>query len=449
MTDASDVALEPMGNRSLLASTGLVAVLTVGVKAVGGLRDLVLARKLGASGVVDAYLLALATPTLVVNLLVGAIPVVLIPAISLARRSSAPHSVQRLSVSITWPVLGVLVAASTLLALGAHPLMAALAPSLDAEELNVGVTALRILAPLVAAAGMGLIATAILQERRHFALPSVVPVISSVGALAVLLLAPRAELLTRLAWVTVVGVLVETVLLSARARRLGLNWFGQRIDWSLTTQLLRQMMPLIGGSAALAAVGFVDLAVAAHVGRGAVAEFTYGTRLVAVLLAVAGGSVGATALPHFSALAVARDRSALHHEVRSVAKRLLVMSAAITLPLVVFSRPIADLFLSGSAVDAAALGRIAWVQAIAAVQLPFYVLAILYGRGLSSMGRNGDLLRGSVISFAANVVGDVTLAGPLGLAGIALSTTVSVVIVCSWLAHRLTAELTLMPGLIE
>jgi putative peptidoglycan lipid II flippase len=58
------------------------------------------------------------------------------------------------------------------------------------------------------------------------------------------------------------------------------------------------------------------------------------------------------------------------------------------------------------------------------LQIPVHSLAILFVRLITSMKANSILIWGTTISFALNPPLDYVLKGPLGAAGIALSTSV-------------------------
>ena len=63
-------------------------------------------------------------------------------------------------------------------------------------------------------------------------------------------------------------------------------------------------------------------------------------------------------------------------------------------------------------------------MAFFALQTPFYAIGILGVRLLNALGRNQLLMWFSVVSLAVNVGGNLLLMKVLGVAGIALSTTI-------------------------
>jgi putative peptidoglycan lipid II flippase len=114
----------------------------------------------------------------------------------------------------------------------------------------------------------------------------------------------------------------------------------------------------------------------------------------------------------------------------------LTLLAAIPLAgiLYLFSDQIVTLFFQRGAFTERDAMLVAQVQALYGLQIPFYILGILYARLLSSLGANRVLMWSTAITFPVNAVLDVVLARFLGVAGIALATTVMYIVGCSFLA---------------
>lgn len=148
---ASRPAGEPTGagapeanpRRGLLGVTAVLVVVTTFGRALGLLRDLVMAKTYGASAETDAFSVAWMIPETVTPLLLeGAMVFVLVPLFSrgLAEEGSVRPLVMRTAV----PVGGTLLVLSVLTALSAHGLVAAFSPGLDprAENLAAGMVAI-------------------------------------------------------------------------------------------------------------------------------------------------------------------------------------------------------------------------------------------------------------------------------------------------------------------
>ena len=85
---------------------------------------------------------------------------------------------------------------------------------------------------------------------------------------------------------------------------------------------------------------------------------------------------------------------------------------------------------------------IALVQAMYVIQIPFYTAGILFVRMLTSMQRNRTLFWGTGISLPLNVALNYVFMQRMGVAGIALSTSVMYAVSCAYLGFMLHRALT-------
>jgi len=103
----------------------------------------------------------------------------------------------------------------------------------------------------------------------------------------------------------------------------------------------------------------------------------------------------------------------------------------------VLSRPLISLFFQGGAFTAHDADLVARVQIMFCLEIPFYSVAILYVRAISSLKRNHLIMWGTLISVSANVGLNILFMKMIGLPGIALSTSVVYAISCTYLCLML------------
>jgi putative peptidoglycan lipid II flippase len=222
----------------------------------------------------------------------------------------------------------------------------------------------------------------------------------------------------------VAGFFVKAVLLAMGGRRAGVvlapGWHGRTPEVS---RVISQYLPMLAGGLLLGTTPLVDQAMAATLGAGSVATLNYGGRLVTPLLAIGSMSLGTAVLPYFSRMVAAGDMAAVRRTLRTYVRLILLATIPITALLIVLSDQIVRLVFQRGAFSEADTQTVSGVQAMLAMQIPFYVLSILYVRLLSSMKANHILMIGTAISFAVNLTMDYLLKERLGVSGIALSTT--------------------------
>jgi putative peptidoglycan lipid II flippase len=95
----------------------------------------------------------------------------------------------------------------------------------------------------------------------------------------------------------------------------------------------------------------------------------------------------------------------------------------LTVGLVYFSEPLVRLFFERGAFTSGDTYLVSQVQVLFLLQVPFYFLSILIVRLISSLQANHILLWGAVISLPLSVILNYLFMQWLGVAGIALSTS--------------------------
>jgi putative peptidoglycan lipid II flippase len=139
-------------------------------------------------------------------------------------------------------------------------------------------------------------------------------------------------------------------------------------------------------------------------------------------------------LPHFATLVANHQWEGLRRDLGVYTRLILVVSAPATLLLALFSRPVVALLFQRGAFTAADTATVSLIQSLFVLQIPFYMLGIMLVRVVSAFKANQILMWGTAISTVVNVVFNYWLMSFLGVAGIALSTSVVYVVAFGYLS---------------
>jgi putative peptidoglycan lipid II flippase len=190
----------------------------------------------------------------------------------------------------------------------------------------------------------------------------------------------------------------------------------------------------------------VDQAVAARLTSGSVAALAYGAKVIALITTLGAGALGTALLPYFAKMVAVANWDEVRHTTRIYSGLTLLVGIPLVAVLIFFSGQIIALVFQRGAFTASDTALVAEVQALYALQIPFFVLGILYARLLSSLGANRVLLWSTAITFPVNVALDIILSRFLGVAGIALATSLMYVAGCTFLAFMLRRVLAAAEG---
>jgi putative peptidoglycan lipid II flippase len=161
---------------------------------------------------------------------------------------------------------------------------------------------------------------------------------------------------------------------------------------------------------------------------GSVAALSYANKIVSLIVAIGATALTTAALPYFSHMVADADWAGCRHTLKRYTALVLATTVPLTLLLMALSHPLIRLVFQRGAFTAVDTDLVSHVQQCYFIQLPFYMCGMLFVRFLSSIRRNDVLMYGSAISLALDISLNLVLMRTMGIAGIALSTSLVYVV---------------------
>jgi putative peptidoglycan lipid II flippase len=161
------------------------------------------------------------------------------------------------------------------------------------------------------------------------------------------------------------------------------------------------------------------------------------------VLSLLAGAISTAIVPYLSRMIAHRDWSACRHTLRTWVRLTALISVPIAALLFAGARPLVRVALEHGHFGPRDTAVVASVLAMYAIQIPFFVASRVYYRFLVAMCRTDLILYCGVLNLALDVVLNLVLMRWLGVAGIALATslwTVSTLFYCWYWSRRLLAR---------
>ena len=422
-----------------------VGGLSAGLSVLSMGKEMFVAASFGTDDALDAFVVALLPVSFAVTVVAEAFSSALIPTYVQERERRGRAAAQRLFSEAVAVAAAWLLAVAAALALLAPHFLPLLGLGFAAGKLAQTQRLFLLLLPVVVLRGVTTIWSAALHAGERFGLAGAAPLLlpaATVGALLVWRADPAVDALVAGA---VGGLALQLALLGWGLKRRGTalapRWRGGS---PALRRVIGQYLPLVAGASVMGGTALVDGAMAATLAPGSAAALHYGNKVVAAALTVGAGALGTVVLPVFSRLIGARDWGAVRRVVRTYSLLILLVTVPAALALCVLSEPLVRLIFERGEFTAADTRLVGRVQALYALQIPFYVLGILFVRLISAAAANRVLLFGSLLNLTLNVVLNYVFMRRLGVAGIALSTACVYAASCAFLV---TAAFRMLPGL--
>lgn len=395
-------------------------------------RELIIARYFGRDDSIDAFLIAFLLPSFIVTLVVSSLGAAFIPVFIDARKHRSDASVQELFSSVMLLNLIALSAIALILGLLSPYYLPYLGSGFSAAKLRLTRELLLCLLPFILFNGMTMYISSVLNAGERFALPAVVPLITPVIVIFFIVLMAKQWGAFAIVAGTLSGSALEAAALARTLKKQGIRFL---VRWSGFTpdihSVLRQYSPMLAGSFLMGGALVVDKSMAAMLSHGSVAALSYGNRVVSGVFAVAGTALGTATFPYFSRMAAEADWNGCRHTLKRYSILVALTSIPFTVCLMALSKPLVRILYQRGAFTAADTELVSTVQICYLIQIPFYLLGLLFVRFLSAVRRNELLMFGGGINLVLDVILNFVFMRFWGVAGIALST--SVVYICSLL----------------
>lgn len=412
-------------NRRIFSAAALVGVLTLSTKLIAMVKEMVSAAAFGTGDALDAFLVAFVLPTYAINVLAGQMDAALIPVLVRVREKDGPEAAQRLFSGALVLSMGVLGCATLLLALAAPAVLPLLCTGFAPEKIQLTIRFFYLLLPVVLLTGVVMNCEAALNAGEKFGVSTLAGAVVPLSTMvAIWIMAPQWGVHS-LVFGLVGGIVLQLVLVATVLKWRGLSFRPRWPGWNPDLRrLLGQYLPAVAASAMMCSSTMIDQSMASMLEPGSVAALNYGNKLVALPLGIGTMALGTAVLPFFSKLVAASDWTGLRHTLKTYVRLILLVTIPFVAVAVLLSRPLVELLFQRGNFTADDTTRVAWIQSMFFLQMPFYTVTILFVRTISSLQANKVLIWGTAISFVVNITLNFVLMRFMGVAGIALSTSI-------------------------
>jgi putative peptidoglycan lipid II flippase len=421
-------------NRRIFAAMLTVGGVTVVVKLAAAAKEIVVASQFGTSDELDAFLIAFLLPQFAINLIGGSLNAALIPTYLQVREQEGREAAQRLLSGVMVLSVGFLVGLSVVLAVTASYILPLVASGFSPEKLALARSLYYGLLATLVLSGLATTWGAVLNAENRFALPAAAPVATSILTVLVVIGIAKQWGGHALVLGIVGGVLIETAMLGWALAQEGVSLIPR---WSgispAVKEVLRQYAPMVAAGFLMGGTAVVSQSMAAMLDSGSVSALAYGNKVTSLIIGIGAVAVSRAVLPHFSRMIIATDWNGLRHTLLTYSRWLLIVTLPVTLALIYFSEPIVAVMFQRGAFTEADTNLVGRVQAMLLLQVPLYMVSMLFVRLVSAFKANHLMLWGNVINLCLCIALTYVFMQWFGVVGVALATSVMYIMSCGFL----------------
>ena len=433
-------------HRSIAGAAGLIGAATFSSRILGLVRDILLARLLGATLAADAFFVAYRIPNLLRELLAeGSMSSAFIPVFTEYHTLRSKKETWELASAVFTTLLSIVTLITLIGLIAAPAIVWVLAPGFqdDAERLHLTTTLTRIMFPYLIFISLAALTMGILNSLRAFAAPALGPVFFNVCIIvSALLLAPfLEEPVLGIALGVVVGGLTQFVIQLPGIQKRGLLF-----QWRFNPGHpgVRKIGLLIVPSLLGLSVTQINITVSTILASyfpGGPTYLFYGMRLIQFPLGIFGVALATAILPTLSDQASRRAMDELRDTVGFGLRMIGFIILPAMIGIIFLRHPIVHLLFEHGAFSAAdTQATAAAVLAYAVGLWAFAGLRIVVSAFYSLQDTKTPALA-AVAAMLTNIVLAFLLMKPLEHAGLALATALSAMVNIGLLIGILTYRL--------
>jgi len=440
-TEKKSLLTAPAG---LLGSSGVVASMTMCSRVAGLLRDVVIARFIGADAMADAFFVAFKIPNFFRRLFSeGAFSQAFVPVLAEYRETGSQAAVKALIDSVAG-VLGSILIALTVLFVVAAPLITGIFAFgfwlNDPEKFSAASSMLRITFPYLMLISLTGFAGAILNSFNRFAVPAITPIFLNITLIiAAIFISPWFDQpVYALAWgVLTAGIIQLLFQLPFLAKIRMIPRPVVKLGDEGVVKILKLMAPAIFGVSVSQINLLLDTMIASLLPTGSISWLYYSDRLAELPLGVFGIAIATVILPNLSrqhiAVKLEKFSSILDWAIRLV----LLVAIPAALALVILAEPIlVSLFYYGEVMTPRDITMAVYSLRAYSVGVVAFMLIKVLAPGYFSRQDMRTPVRIGVIALTVNMVLNIILATPLhfyfglGHVGLAAATSLAAILNC-------------------
>jgi len=430
------------------------SLVTVGAsvlsRVIGSVREAVIAGFYGTSAEFDTFVLAFTVPEFLSFIIFAALPTAIIPAMRKTAESSTEDQTARES-ALFWKGLfafaGILAVISLGIGLFRSEILHALAPELAAEQNNLGVRLIAILAAFVFFRGLESYFRGWQFKKKHFVSPALSPFLVNIIVLAIVLSLNERLDIEALAY----GWLVSSIASCIYNGVFALLVVKPSFRVGKGTPSVSPLLKLTFAVAAIELISLiypiVDRSLAARfLGEGQIAALRYAVFLAMLAPGVLVVTFSLASFPWISDYSVSEETDRLRKLYRESVSLIIFVMGLVAAGMVMFSHEIVRVAFQRGAFDETSLqltvGPFRWYAlGILLYSIFIYQMKFYYAR--KAIRRLGGIL---AVMLLVKVIASFILVGPMEHEGLALATSIAWGVGCGIMTYDLKHVIGLLIG---
>jgi putative peptidoglycan lipid II flippase len=413
----------------------IVIILTMFSKLLGFARDIILSYFYGASVISDAYLISMTIPTVIFAIIGKGISTGFIPMYTRIESQEGTEQANQYTNNLANFVLILCTIIFIIGMVFTEPIVKLFASGFEPEGMELTVRFTRITLISVYFVGMNYVLSAYLQVKEIFVVSALLGLPANFVVIGSFYMSSITNI-NVLAIGNLLAIVVQFLLLFFYSYK---KKFRYNLKLDLKDRNIRKMMllamPVIFGSSVAQINILVDRTLASGLSLGGISALTYANTINLIILGIVVSTITSVLFPKISKMAVENDMKGLKNSIKEAITTINIFVVPVTVFYMIFAEPIVQMLYGRGEFDSDAVALTSSALFFFAIGLVGFSQRELLSNVFYSLQDTKTPMINATIAFVINIVLNVILSRFLGIGGLALATSISVLF-CSLLLFR-------------
>lgn len=403
----------------------ILMILTIVSKIIGFGREITLSYFYGASGVSDAYLIALTIPAVVFAMVGTGINTSYIPIYSSILRNRDYKAADKFTSNL---INHTLIVCSFIILIGiifAEPLVKLFAIGFEGETLRIAVKFTRISFFGIYFTLLTYIFSGYLNLKNNFVIPALIGIPLNIITIISIILSKEIDIII-LPIGNVISILSQVILLLVHVNKKGYmhSFTVDKKDENIK-KMFYLALPVILGVSVNQINILIDRTLASKIVTGGISALNYANRLNLFVQSIIVTSIITVVYPKISEMAAKNDMNSFKRLVSESISGISLLVIPATIGMMVFAEPIVTLLYGRGEFDIEAINMTTSALFYYSIGMLGVGLREVLSKAFYSLQDTKTPMVNAAIAIAINIVLNVILSRFLGIGGLALATSIS------------------------
>lgn len=405
----------------------LLMLLTILVKFLGLLRDIILAHFYGATNVSDAYIISTTIPFIIFSFIGTGLVTSYIPMYSSIEKERGV----RLADRFTSSVINIILLLCTLLVIivlsFTTPIIKLFASGFEGETLNLAVSFTRISIFAVFFSGLVYVFTGYLQLKKMVTLTALISIPLNLVIITSIILS--SQFTAKIISIgNVLAIITQLIFLLPFVLKKGFKYsFLIEIKDSYVKKMLYLSLPVILGVSVNQINVLVDRTIASQIISGGITALTLANRVNLFAQGVIVMSVVTAMFPLISKMAVERNIEGLKKSLIEATNIISLLIVPATVGAMIFAEPIVKLLFGRGEFNSQAISMTSQAFFYYSLGMIGYGMREVLSRAFYSLQDTKTPMINAIIAMTLNIILNLILSRYMGINGLALATSISAI----------------------